>query len=160
MAGSCEKELLTRLSEGFIYDRYVGRLLERKTLRDLSTLTTRGYRQIYVEGVPYLLHRLIFFYHYGRFPKVVDHIDGDLSNNCIENLQGCSQSVNIEKARIFKTNKTGYKGVSFNKKADKFEAYYWKDYKKYYVGLFDTAEEASKAREKRKYNGKTDSKAN
>ncbi len=117
----------------------------------VSTLTTRGYRQIYLEARQYLLHRLIFFWHHGYFPKIVDHIDGNISNNKIENLQGCDQKVNIEKAKLFCTNKTGYKGVSFNKKTNKFEAYYWKDYKKYYVGLFNTAEEAYKAREEKKY---------
>jgi hypothetical protein len=127
-----------------------GRLYDSKGV-DRSTQHSRGYRQIYLDGKAYLLHRLIFFYFNGVFPKIVDHIDGDKTNNCIENLQGCDQKVNIEKAKIFNTNKTGFKGVSYQKAAGKYEAYYWEDYKKIYCGLHDTAEEAHKARESRKY---------
>jgi hypothetical protein len=151
MVESCEKALLEKLKAEYVYDDYFGLLFEKDSLKDMSYLTTRGYRRIYVAGQPYLLHRLIFFYHNGFFPKVVDHIDGDLYNNRIENLQGCDQQVNIEKAKIFKTNKTGFKGVSYHKAAGKYESYFWKNYKKIYCGLYDTAEEAHKARLERKY---------
>jgi hypothetical protein len=147
----CEKAVLTRLSDKFIYDRQQGLLLDRKTLKDRSYETKRGYRRITFEGKPYLLHRLVFFYHYGFFPKVVDHIDGNVYNNCIENLQGCNQKVNIEKAKIFNTNKTGFKGVSYHQAAGKYEAYFWKNYEKIYCGLHATAEEAHQARIERKY---------
>ena len=142
------EQLLQNVRSNFVYKD--GSLYD-KDGKDRSTRLPRGYRQIYVDGVPYLLHRLIFFFHNGVFPKIVDHIDGDLFNNRIENLQSCTQSENIAKAKIFKSNKTGYKGVSFHKAANKFESAYYKDNKKYYVGLFDTAEEAFKAREERKY---------
>lgn len=151
MVESCEKALLEKLKAEYVYDIYEARILDKKNLKDLSYPTTRGYRRIYIDGKPYLLHRLIFFFHHGYFPKVVDHIDGDLKNNCIENLQGCDQQVNIEKARIFKTNKTGFKGVSYHKAAGKYESYFWKNYKKIYCGLYDTAEEAHNARLERKY---------
>ena len=123
-----------------------GRILRNG--EDRSTVTHQGYRQLYVDGKCYLLHRLVFFYHHGYWPKVVDHIDGDRQNNRIENLQDCSMSENIAKAKLFKTNKTGHKGVSFNKKSVKYESYIWRDYKRYYLGLHKTAEEAHKAREK------------
>lgn len=158
MAELCEKVLLEKLKAEYIYDIYLGRILEKKNLKDWSLPTPRGYRRIYISGKAYLLHRLIFFFHHGYFPKVVDHIDGDTFNNCIENLQGCDQSVNIEKAKIFKTNKTGFKGVSYHKAAGKYEAYFWKNYEKIYCGLHDTAEEAYKARQERKY-GQTSSRA-
>jgi hypothetical protein len=113
---------------------------------DLSTKTTRGYRQLYVQGKGYLLHRLIFYYHNGYFPKVVDHIDGDITNNKIENLQGCDQRLNIAKSKMFKTNNTGFRGVHFNKLANKYEAYVWIDSKKHYCGLYNTAGDAYNAR--------------
>ena len=117
----------------------------------VSTQHSRGYRKIYLEARQYLLHRLIFFWHYGYLPKVVDHIDGDKSNNKIENLQACDQKVNIAKAKVFNTNTTGFKGVSYNKAAKKYESYFWDNYKKIYCGLWNTAEEAFKAREGKKY---------
>jgi hypothetical protein len=151
MVESCEKALLEKLKAEYVYDIYLGRILEKKNLKDWSLPTPRGYRRISINGKQYLLHRLVFFFHRGYFPKVVDHVDGDVHNNCIENLQGCDQKVNIEKARIFKTNKTGFKGVSYNKAAGKYESYFWKNYKKTYCGLHNTAEEAYNARLQRKY---------
>lgn len=142
------EQLLQDVRANFVYKD--GRLYDKEGI-DRSTRTNQGYRQIYLDGKCFLLHRLIFFYFCGVFPKVVDHIDGDINNNSIENLQGCNQSVNIEKAKIFNTNKTGFKGVSYHKSAGKYESYYWKNYKKIYCGLHDTAEEAYKAREERKY---------
>lgn len=119
----------------------------------VSTVTTRGYRQVYLEARAYLLHRLIFFWHHGYFPKVVDHIDGDISNNKIENLQGCDQKVNIAKAKTFSTNTSGFKGVHYNKAAQKYESYYFRNNKKVYCGLFETAEEAFNEREKQRQYG-------
>lgn len=149
MAELCEKKLAYKLREQFDYME--GKLIDVKTRNDKSWKSTRGYRCLRFNGKTYLLHRLIFLYFHDCLPKVVDHIDGDVFNNCIENLQGCDQKVNIEKAKIFKTNKTGFKGVSYHKAAGKYESYFWKNYEKIYCGLHDTAEEAYKARQERKY---------
>ena len=117
---------------------------------DKSYHNIRGYRRIYFNSKVYLVHRLVFYYHHGYFPKVVDHIDGNVLNNKIENLQGCTQVENIAKARKFKNNTSGFTGVCYNKAAKKYESYFWKNYKKVYCGLWATAEEAYKAREEKK----------
>ena len=114
---------------------------------DNSTSTKRGYRKLTIKGVSYLLHRLIFLYHFKYLPKVIDHVDGSVSNNKIENLQNCSQSKNISKSKLFNTNTTGFKGVSYHKVANKYEAYFTRNYIRTYVGLYETASEAFKARE-------------
>lgn len=120
-----------------------GRLLEKDTQVDESWQHNKGYRRLYFESNVYLLHRLIFLYHKGYLPKVIDHIDGSTTNNRIENLQDCSQSVNISKSKLFNTNKTGYRGVHYNVNAKKYEAYFMRDYKKHYLGLFDDSELAA-----------------
>lgn len=145
------ENLLKKLKEKYDYDKHGGRLVLKGTPIDKSYVTTRGYRRITFDSQGYLLHRLIFLYHHGYFPKVVDHIDGDVYNNKIENLQGCTQVENIAKARKFKTNKTGFTGVCYHKAAKKYESYFWKNYQKIYCGLWNTAEEAYKARQERKY---------
>lgn len=148
------EKFLKELKNKFDYDSTVGRLLLKGTYIDKSTTTSRGYRKIQFNSQGWLLHRLVFFYHHGYFPEVVDHIDGNVTNNRIENLQGCSQKENISKARKFKTNKTGFKGVCYHKAANKYESYFWKNYQKIYCGLWNTAEEAFNEREKqRKYGG-------
>jgi hypothetical protein len=47
-----------------------------------------------------------------------------------------------------KNNKTGKSGVSWNKNAGKYEAYIWKDRRKYALGLHAKFEDAVRAREK------------
>lgn len=144
------ENLWLRVKQVYDYDPS-GELRLRTNGRIVSYPHSGGYKWTYLEARQYLLHRLIFFWHYGYFPKVVDHIDGDKTNNRIENLQACDQKVNIAKAKVFNTNTTGFKGVSYKAASKKYESYFFKDYKKIYCGLWDTAEEAFKAREEKRY---------
>jgi hypothetical protein len=56
--------------------------------------TGNGYKKIRAFGKPYLSHRLIFFWHYGVFPKEIDHINGDTVDNRIENLRAAYRNHN------------------------------------------------------------------
>jgi len=65
-----------------------------------------------------LIHRLIAE-HYIPNPenkREVDHIDRDKSNNNVENLRWATRSENQLNKGITKTNKSGYKYISFNKR--------------------------------------------
>jgi len=55
---------------------------------------TIGYRRVYVKGVPYLEHRLIYMYHHGYLPTYLDHIDMNKLNNRIDNLRETNHSLN------------------------------------------------------------------
>lgn len=60
-----------------------------------------GYYRVKFKGVHYRTHRIIYFMHTGEDPShwVVDHADGDISNNCVENLRRCSHVENLRNAR-------------------------------------------------------------
>lgn len=63
----------------------------------LGSLSTKGYVQITIDGRSYGAHRLAWLYCFGFIPKgQIDHINGNRSDNRIENLRECSQSENNE----------------------------------------------------------------
>ena len=82
-----------------------------------------GYREVKIETVKYLLHRVIFFMNHGYLPEFIDHIDGDKSNNKIENLRECTNGQNQHNRVIGINNKSGSKGVHWNKMNKKWQAY-------------------------------------
>ena len=95
------------------------------------------------------LHRLIYLLHKGYLPKVVDHKDGDQTNNNINNLRESDYKRNSYNLRIPVNNTTGYKGVSKSKdpkrKNKPFKASIeWNGYV-FGLGNYDNLEEAARA---------------
>ena len=111
------------------------------TSGEVAGSKTDGYKAVYYNKIKYSLHKAIFAYHNGYLPKVVDHKDRNKNNNKIENLREANKSLNEANTGIRKNNTSGYKGVSFYKRINKYRAYL----KCKHIGLFDTAEEAAKA---------------
>ena len=60
------------------------------------------------------LHRLVWQYHFGYVPKIIDHVNGDTKDNRIENLRECTNAQNQYNSRIKANNKSGFKGVVFH----------------------------------------------
>jgi hypothetical protein len=107
---------------------------------------TNGYYCIRCFNKLYLTHRLVWLWHTGRFPiKHLDHIDGDQSNNKIENLRECDDAENHQNITKQRNNTSGYLGVSFNKRWNKWHAQIQINNVRPSLGMFDTAEEAHQA---------------
>jgi len=68
------------------------------------------------------IHRVIFAWHHGYFPKIVDHIDKNPLNNKIENLRKATISQNACNSKLMSNNKSGIKGVCWHKAAKKWHA--------------------------------------
>ena len=107
----------------------------------------RGYYTIRFGGIAYLLHRLVWIYHNGDIPDlmVIDHIDGDLSNNRIENLRLATYSANSQNRKINSTNTSGVKGVYWYKQYEKWKVQIMIDRKSKFLGYYNTIEEAEAA---------------
>lgn len=103
-----------------------------------GTPNKRGYVRVYYYRTPMYAHRIIFYLHHGYWPKVIDHIDRDKSNNLIDNLRDVTQSVNLR-------NQDDIKGYTWDKEHNKWRAQASKDNKQIYLGLFETEEQASNA---------------
>lgn len=87
------------------------------------------------------MHRLIMGLPVGS----VDHKNGNKLDNRRCNLRLCNQSQNTANSQKRITNKSGFKGVSWNKRYQKWEAYLTKNYKHIFVGYFDNKKSAAKA---------------
>ena len=86
-----------------------------------------------------LLHRVIMGVE-DRW-SLVDHINGNPLDNRRENLRVCSQQENSCNRGKNSNNKSGYKGVSWNKQCEKWRA----AINGKHIGIFDTPEEAHQA---------------
>jgi len=101
-----------------------------------------GYKGVSIKGKHYKMHRIIFLMHHGFLPKELDHINGDKSDNRIENLRPCDRMQNNQNKGKQKNNKTGYKCVY--KARNKYRAIVTFKNKTYDFGYFNNAEDAYK----------------
>lgn len=68
-----------QLLKKFIYkDGLLFRVFKDNKTKLVSSKNSSGYLRVSYEQNFYLVHRLIYFIHYGYFPKIVDHIDGNI----------------------------------------------------------------------------------
>ena len=142
------------------YDEFTGFLFWRTRL-DRSTrwnsryagqralyVPTRGYCHGTIEGARHLAHRVIWKMITGVEAVTIDHIDGDRSNNRIQNLREVTKAENLKNKGVSLKNKRGHTGV-FRKPNDcKWTAYIDANCKRHYLGRFHTVEEAIHARKR------------
>lgn len=113
-----------------------------------GTVTEHGYVKLSVDGVLHYGHRVIWCHYYRENPpEFIDHINRVRDDNSIKNLRACTLSENQMNRKVSKNNTTGYTGVSFMKGKKKFKATIYENSKPIYLGLYDTAKEASEAYE-------------
>jgi hypothetical protein len=74
--------------------------------------------------------------------RVVDHINNNKTNNNITNLRWCDQMQNCFNRKLNLNSSSGIKGVSLDKKTNKYRSYI----KNTYLGLFKTKEQAQQYR--------------
>jgi hypothetical protein len=85
----------------------------------------------------------------------VDHRDGNGLNNRRGNLRICTKSQNMHNTPKRKDGKNKYRGVHFRSDIGKYEARISVDKSRYYLGVYDTAEDAAEVYNKvsKKYLG-------
>jgi len=105
------------------------------------------------------LHRVIMSRLAGRElerGESVDHINRDGLDNTNENLRIANASQQMQNSKLFRTNKTGYKGVSYDRDLNMYRACISIDGCREDIGWYRTPEEASRAywTEAKKHYGK------
>lgn len=120
--------------------------------KQAGTSNHLGYIVILFQSKPYYAHRLAWLFTYGKFPdQMIDHIDGNTSNNKINNLRDVdnqTNQINRHKPRI--DNKCGFMGVS--KYRNKWKAQIKRNGVVKYLGLYATPQEAHEIYLKEKNN--------
>jgi len=71
----------------------------------------KGYVRIRTEGKIWNAHRVIWKMVYGEDPDFIDHINGDRSDNRIDNLRSVTQVENARNTKLHKSNASGASGV-------------------------------------------------
>lgn len=91
-----------------------------------------------------LMHRLVLGLTEGD-GLIVDHINGVKTDNRRSNLRICTHAENLRNRGAPRSNKTGFKGVSFHSRNKRFYAEIKVNGKRKYLGYFDSAQEAHAA---------------
>lgn len=76
---------------------------------------------------------------------IIDHINGDGLDNRRCNLRFVTQSQNRQNTNLGSRNRSGFRGVSFNKATGKWRSVIYQDRKQYYLGEFLDLIEATRA---------------
>jgi hypothetical protein len=113
--------------------------------KKVGCLNTGGYFTTRINGKNFLVHRIIYQMFNGVVPNTLDHIDGNSQNNKIENLRPATVLQNAYNRKNYVTNKTGVKGVNFNRQSCKYSARCQVNKKQNWLGFFETLEQASTA---------------
>jgi len=125
-------------------DRSISSWNARYAGKVAGSLNQIGYRQIRIDGRQYCAHKLAWLFVDGKWPTgELDHINRCRDDNRIDNLRPATRAQNCANTRIYRTNKSGYRGVS--RKRNGWEANIRKDGKRYNLGFFKDKEEAAAA---------------
>jgi hypothetical protein len=109
------------------------------------------YRGVKICNRKFLVHRIIWFLHYGSFPKdMIDHIDRDGTNNKISNLREATNSQNQHNVTKKIINSSGYKNVFWDKKDNLYKVKIRNNSKFKYYGCFKKLEDAVQCAEQKR----------
>lgn len=146
-----------RVKELFNYDADKGVLVRIKNVKGSNGIGSiagskhcRGYLEVSIDHIKYLVHRVIFLYMVGRFPNVeIDHINLNKLDNRWVNLRECNKSRQKQNCLPIKGKiHSRYKGVSFKRDIHRnkpFRSRIFVNKKEVHLGCFSTELEAAQA---------------
>ena len=138
----------------FHYDAESGMLLWRngngrnvKPWQEAKAPNGNGYFSVKIENKNYPVHRIIWLYVYGSFPKQdIDHKNRIRNDNRLCNLRSVSRTDNCQNISLPSHNKSGHIGVSWFKKHNCWTVYVKVNKKNKWLGYFKNLDDAVVAR--------------
>jgi len=133
---------IAQLCENFHYDSETGTFWKK-----VGHATGHGYQRISTPIGPISAHRLVWALVHKRWPTGdIDHINGNRSDNRLENLRDVSVPLNRQNLRgPYKNSKSELLGASWSKAMKRWTARIHYAGKHHFLGYFDSAEEAHAA---------------
>lgn len=113
-----------------------------------GSISKDGYRLIWADGASFLAHRAIFAILIGRWPTIVDHINGIKTDNRPCNLRECTRAQNKWNGRTGPRSKTGAIGVTYVPSRVKFQSRITINGEILELGEYDSLSEAAEAYKK------------
>lgn len=105
-----------------------------------------GYTEVGFNKRTYKAHHLVYYIKTGIWPEMLDHINGNKSDNRIENLREASLTANNRNQKLQENNTTGVTGVYFSKNRNKWRTCIYDNSVNIHLGYFVNFEDAVKAR--------------
>jgi hypothetical protein len=141
------EEITQKFIDRYIYCKDSGKLYYKisvgsRKVGDRVGGLCLGYLTTKVDGKHFFVHRIIWAMEYGYIPERLDHINGDKTDNRLENLRECSHGQNMAN-RSKKSGKKFPKGVY--KHRDKYMAKIGSNGVEHYLGIFEDVKGASDA---------------
>lgn len=129
------------------YDSKTGEFRWLETGQVAGKPDGKSYLKISLKGKSYFAHRLVFLYMYGAWPRdEVDHVNGQPWDNRLINLRPATRAQNCWNVGPRLTDGRRFKGVYFDKKAQRWKAQIQANGIKYTIpGVYRTEHEAAQA---------------
>ena len=150
-----------RVKELFDYNPETGDLIRKirvssnTEVGDIVSCKDKGYIKVWIDGVRYQAHRVVWFWMTGEWPKSeIDHENHIKDDNRWKNLKPATRRENSKNHKLRIDNTSGICGVYWHKQSGKWAAYIKVNGERKYLGTFDDIEDAVAARKKAeiKYN--------
>ncbi len=111
-----------------------------------GTKMKSGYVMLSVKGKRLLAHRIAWLFVHGEFPEGnIDHINRNKSDNRIANLRPATYEQNAQNRLKNIKNTSGYKGVTWHKRDERWQAAITVRKKVIHLGYYKNVEDAYKA---------------
>lgn len=110
------------------------------------TVDKKGYLYGFISDRRVAKHRIVWLFHFGAINGEIDHVDGDPSNNRVENLRDVTRQSNMQNKRTYDRNTSGFRGVYWAKRMQKWRVAISVGGKETHLGFFADFDDAVAAR--------------